>query len=283
MTVDHSSLNYARIEAAIKFLRANFRQQPSLDEVAAQVNLSPHHLQRLFTEWAGVSPKKFLQYISVEYAKQALKTKEANLFDAAYETGLSGTGRLHDLFVNIEGMTPGEYKNGGENLSIRYSFATTPFGKVIIASTTKGICHMAFTGDEAESVKALQNQFPNALMATGTDPLQQQALSIFSLDWSQVQELKLHLKGTPFQLKVWKTLLEIPFGQLATYGNLAAKIGKPSASRAVGTAIGRNPIAFLIPCHRVIQSSGATGEYMWGTARKSAMIGWEAAKTDIHL
>ena len=236
------NINYDRIAEAIDYIKANFKTQPNLDEVAAKVHLSPFHFQRLFTDWAGVSPKKFLQYISVEYAKGILKDKQSTLFDAAYETGLSGTSRLHDLFINIEGMTPGEFKNGGEGLIINYSFAESPFGHIIIASTPKGICYMAFADDEKEELKKLQQHFPNAQYKQMLDMVQQNALYIFTHDWSKLHQIKLHLKGTDFQLKVWETLLKIPMGQLSTYGSIAEKIQQPNASRAVGTAIGHNPV-----------------------------------------
>jgi AraC family transcriptional regulator, regulatory protein of adaptative response / methylated-DNA-[protein]-cysteine methyltransferase len=272
--------DYERIAAAIDYIRNNFKAQPNLDEVAAAMHLSPFHFQRLFTEWAGVSPKKFLQYISIAHARTLLKDKGATLFETAFETGLSGTGRLHDLFVNIEGMTPGEYKNGGAALTINYSYAETPFGNMLIASTTKGICYMAFADDETLALAELQHIFPNAQYRQMTDILQQSALQIFSHDWNNHDKIKLHLKGTDFQLKVWEALLKIPTGKLASYGSIAAQLQAPSASRAVGSAVGDNPIAFLIPCHRVIQSSGALGQYHWGSTRKAAMIGWEAAQVN---
>ncbi len=275
------STTYQKIEEAIGYLNQNFRQQPNLEDIAEKVHLSPFHFQRLFSDWAGVSPKKFLQYLSVEYAKSILNDKHATLFDAAYETGLSGTGRLHDLFVKIEGMTPGEFKNGGENLNINYSYAQTPFGNVLVASTPKGICHIAFADDENLAFEALQKSFPNAHYHHILDLNQQNALLIFTHDWQKLHQIKLHLKGTDFQLKVWESLLKIPMGKLATYGNIAAQIQKPAAFRAVGTAIGDNPVAFLIPCHRVIQSTGAFGQYHWGSNRKTAIIGWEAAQVNI--
>ena len=271
--------NFSRIEEAISYINNNFKAQPGLEELAEKIHLSPFHFQRLFTEWAGVSPKKFLQYISVEHAKTILKDKQATLFDAAYETGLSGTSRLHDLFIKIEGMTPGEFKNGGENLTINYSYAESPFGNILVASTSKGICHMAFVDSEEEALYKLQSSFPNAKYKQMVDLIQQNALYIFTHDWSKLNQIKLHLKGTHFQLKVWETLLKIPMGQLSTYGNIATQIKNPKASRAVGSAIGSNPVAFLIPCHRVIQSTGTIGGYHWGSTRKTAMIGWEAAKT----
>lgn len=278
---EQQQLNYNRIAEAIAYIKNNFKKQPNLDEVAEQVHLSPFHFQRLFSEWAGTTPKKFLQHISIEHAKKLLTDKQATLFDTAFETGLSGTGRLHDLFVNIEGMTPAEYKNGGNNLSINYSFAESPFGNLTVASTAKGICHMAFNNDDTKALTNLKQKFPNATFQKKIDLIQQNALFVFQNDWSKLPEIKLHLKGTEFQLKVWETLLKIPMGQLSTYGNIAEQICNANASRAVGTAIGNNPVAFLIPCHRVIQSSGNIGGYMWGETRKTAIIGWESAKTDI--
>jgi AraC family transcriptional regulator of adaptative response/methylated-DNA-[protein]-cysteine methyltransferase len=215
--------------------------------------------------------------VSIEHAKEILKG-QATTFETAGEIGLSGTGRLHDLFVNIEGMTPGEYKTGGGNLSINYSFAESPFGNIIVASTLKGICQMTFYENENRALSSLYDQFPKAQFSRNLDMIQQKALFIFQNDWSRLHQVKLHLKGTDFQLKVWQALLRIPMGQLQTYRDVAKQIDKPNASRAVGTAIGSNPVAFLIPCHRVIQSSGALGGYRWGTTRKTAIIGWEAAK-----
>jgi AraC family transcriptional regulator of adaptative response/methylated-DNA-[protein]-cysteine methyltransferase len=279
---EKENANFNRIEEAISYITSNFKSQPGLDEVAERIHLSPHHFQRLFTDWAGVSPKKFLQYISIEHAKSVLKEKQASLFDAAFETGLSGTGRLHDLFINIEGMTPGEYKNGGENLLINYTFAETPFGDILVASTAKGICHMAFADNEQEALAVLRKNFPNAQYKQMVDLIQQNALYIFTKDWKNLSKIKLHLKGTAFQLKVWETLLKIPMGKLSTYGTIAQQLQNPKASQAVGLAVGKNPVAFLIPCHRVIQSSGAFGQYHWGSNRKTAMIGWEAAKTSLR-
>jgi AraC family transcriptional regulator of adaptative response/methylated-DNA-[protein]-cysteine methyltransferase len=275
------NINYNRIAEAIGYIRQSFKEQPSLDDIAEKVHLSPYHFQRLFTDWAGVSPKKFLQYISVEHAKEILKDKQATLFDAANETGLSGTGRLHDLFIKIEGMTPGEFKNGGENLIIHYSYAQSPFGDLLVASTSKGICYMAFADNEKNALTDLQQQFPNAQFKQMVDLVQQNALFIFTHDWSKLNQIKLHLKGTDFQLKVWETLLKIPMGQLSTYGTIAQTINNPNAARAVGTAIGSNPVAFLIPCHRVIQATGTFGGYMWGPTRKTAIIGWEGAKAGL--
>lgn len=270
-------INFERIAAAIEFLGQHFREQPSLDEVAAQVHLSPYHFQRLFTEWAGVSPKKFLQFLTLDYAKKLLQENGSTVFETAIETGLSGTGRLHDLFISIEGMTPGEYKNQGEALLIHYSFAESPFGNILVASTSKGICHMAFADNESMALQELRDRFPKASYQQLVDRFQQTALQLFTRDWNQPEQVKLHLKGTEFQLKVWETLLKIPAGGLSTYRSIAQEMKHPRALRAVGTAIGQNPIAFLIPCHRVIQSSGRFGNYHWGATRKAAMIGWEAA------
>ncbi|MBN7797924.1 bifunctional transcriptional activator/DNA repair enzyme AdaA [Parahaliea mediterranea] len=271
--------NYLRIERAIAYLRENFRNQSSLEEVAAVVHLSPYHFQRLFTQWAGVSPKKFIQYLSLQHAKDLLR-RPSTVFEASAETGLSGTGRLHDLFVRIEAMTPGEYKSGGARLNINYSMAESPFGNVIVASTAKGVCHLAFEAAEQDALEGLQRQFPRASLRQMTDRHQQDALFIFQDDWRELDRIKLHLAGTAFQLKVWESLLRIPAGGLATYGQVAARIGAPGSSRAVGRAIGGNPVAFLIPCHRVIRSSGQFGGYRWGGARKSAMIGWESARAE---
>lgn len=275
-----NEIDYKRIAEAIEFLKINYKRQPTLDEAAEHVNLSPFHFQRMFKDWAGVSPKQFLQYLSIEHAKSILKNKQASLFDTALETGLSGTGRLHDLFIKVEGMTPGEYKNGGEQLNINYSFAESPFGTIIVASTNKGICYMAFVDDSnADAMAELKNKFPNAIYTQYLDTIQQNALYIFTQDWSKLSDIKLHLKGTPFQLKVWETLLKVPIGGLTTYGTLAHDLQNPNASRAVGSAVGDNPVAFLIPCHRVIRSTGETGQYHWGSQRKSAMLGWEAAQS----
>lgn len=273
-----NQIDYERIAKAIDYIRSNFKLQPSLEEVAEKIHLSPAHFQKMFSDWAGTSPKKFLQFISLEHAKSLLKEEKASLFDTAYETGLSSTSRLHDLFVKIEGMSPAEYKNGGKSLNINYSFSESPFGKVIAASTEKGICYMAFETDQHKALGDLQAKFPNASFFERKDDFQNNALSIFSKDWTELNTIKLHLKGTDFQLKVWESLLTIPMGKLSTYGNLADKIGNPNASRAVGTAIGSNPVAFLIPCHRVIQSTGKIGGYMWGSERKQLIIGWESSK-----
>ncbi len=274
MTMQHQT-NFNRIAEAIDYLKNNFTNQPSLDELATHVHMSSFHFQKMFTDWAGVSPKKFVQYITVSHAKNILRNKQATLFDTAIETGLSGTGRLHDLFINIEGMTPGEYKNGGEDLQIDYCFAESIFGNIIIAATQKGICHIAFYDDENFAMEILQKSFPKANYFKKENPLFGDVRKVFNNKFNELHKIKLHVRGTDFQLKVWETLLTIPLGNLSTYGNIASKINNPKAARAVGSAIGDNPIAFLIPCHRVIQSTGIFGGYMWGPKRKTAMIGWE--------
>jgi O-6-methylguanine DNA methyltransferase len=271
--------DYYRIAQALQYIKDNMQRQPGLEDIANSVHVSPYHFQRLFTDWAGVSPKKFLQYISIEHAKQVLKQQDATVYDAAYETGLSGTGRLHDLFVSIEGMTPGEYKNGGKHLSIQYSFHESRFGNYLIASTAAGICNLLFFEHSAAAiVQELQRLWPQAKLFEGENNYHKQVQQFFEEDFSHHQKIKLHLKGTPFQIKVWESLLRIPEGRLTTYTQIAQSIQQPAAQRAVGSAIGANPIGFIIPCHRVIKTVGNIGEYRWGAARKMAMIGWEASQ-----
>lgn len=274
--------NYVRVEKAIHYLNEHFQAQPSLDEIAQAIHLSPYHFQRIFSEWAGVSPKKFMQFLSLNHAKNLLKDQQG-LLEVTYDTGLSSYSRLHDLFITIEGMTPNEFKNGGADLIIHYDFADSPFGPIIIASTAKGVCHMAFEHDENKALAELKTRFPNAQYKQGRDKYQQDALVIFQKDWTELDKIKLHLAGTAFQLKVWESLLKIPFGSLVSYGEIAQAIGKPKSARAVGSAIGSNPIAFIIPCHRVIQSSGKISGYLWGEVKKKAIIGWEAAKIEREL
>jgi len=278
------STNYEKIAGAIEFVSRNAQEQPELETIAAAMHTSPFHFQRLFTEWAGVSPKKFLQYLTVEHAKHLLSEKQHTVFDAAYETGLSGTGRLHDLFVNIEGMTPGEYRNGGEDLTIQYSIQQCRFGKYIVASTSKGISNLSFfEGNNSSAIEVLKAYWPNAKLVAGTDNNQQKVIDFFNDAPDDTDAIKLHLKATPFQLKVWHALLHIPQGDLSTYGSIAQHINQPSASRAVGTAIGSNPVGYIIPCHRVIKSIGETGGYRWGGTRKKAMLAWEASKTNMDV
>ena len=241
-------LNYERIESAIRFIKENRREQPKLEEVAKHVHMSPYHFQRTFQEWAGTSPKHFLQYLNVEYAKRILQETHASLFDTACEVGLSGAGRLYDLFVNIEGMTPAEYKNGGENLTIHYSFAESPFGEIFVASTDKGICCLEFTDNHPASIDNLKRKFPNAKYKQIVDGLQQNALYFYAgLEQTQGDKTALERNGLP--------------------------------TESVGS-IAQNPVALLIPCHRVIRSTGELGNYHWGDVRKTAIIGWEAARKE---
>ena len=270
--------NYYRIAKAIEYINANFKQQPSLQELAEKINLSQYHFQRLFTEWAGTSPKKFLQYISLRHAKNILQ-KEKSLFDTAFDTGLSGTSRLHDLFVSIEKMSPAEYKNGGKNLRVNYSFASSHFGNVIIASTSKGICYLSFYDtDKKTALELLQSEYLKANLIEKEDEFQQTALKLFRNQEYNIDEIKVHLKGTDFQLKVWEALLKIPSASLTTYHQIANSINNPSSARAVGNAIGKNPIAYIIPCHRVIKANGILGGYKWNEVRKTAIIGWEQTR-----
>ena len=266
------SIPFARVARAIEYLYDHFQEQPDLDTVAAKVHVSPQHLQRQFQSLAGVSPKKMLQYLSIEHAKTVLQA-QGSVQDAAYAAGLSGGGRLHDLFVSIEGMTPGEYKNGGAGLDIAYVFADSPFGEVLVAATDKGICWLAFADGRAAAAAALRAEFPQAACREQAHPLHQRALAVFG--GGKPQTVPLHLKGTPFQLKVWQALLRIPAGALQSYGGIAAGLGRAKAARAVGSAVGRNPVAVLIPCHRVIRESGVIGQYRWQRGRKMALLACE--------
>jgi AraC family transcriptional regulator, regulatory protein of adaptative response / methylated-DNA-[protein]-cysteine methyltransferase len=272
--------DFERITRAIEYITSNRKQQPTLDQVAAEVNLSPYHFQRMFSEWAGVSPKKFLQYLTVEYAKQLLTSgQHLTLFNAADEAGLSGPGRLHDLFVNIESMTPAEYRDGGAGVKICYSTSQSSFGPYLVASTPTGVCHLAFFDGELESAIAqLKSSWPMAKFVEAPDGHQEKVHRFFNHELQPGNKLNLHLRGTPFQLKVWEALLKIRSGELATYGTVASTIGQPAASRAVGSAVASNPVGFIIPCHRVIRSAGIVGDFRWGEPRKRAMIGWEASQ-----
>jgi len=276
--MDQNFYDYERIRKAIEFIQENFKNQPDLDRVAGKVNLSPFHFQRMFSNWAGISPKQFIQYLSINYAKSLIRRDQKTLFEASLETGFSGPSRLHDLFLKIEGMSPGIYKSGGKSLQIHYSFGISPFGKVILASTEIGLCHLAFFEEEKDGMQTLVNKFPEASFQKKESPIHALALDFFTKDWNNLPELKLHLKGTPFQIQVWEALLRIPMGNLRTYSEIALEAGSPKAQRAIGSAIGENPIAFLIPCHRVIRSTGELGGYHWGLSRKASMIGWEASQ-----
>ena len=239
--------------------------------------MSPFHFQRLFKEWAGVSPKKFLQYISIEHAKRLLDNK-VSLSETSFETGLSGTSRLHDLFISIEGMTPGEFKNEGKDLKIEWYNYTSTFGDLIVASTSRGVCYIAFTEAGESGFEELRLKFQNADFQKSQHSFHLDALSVFMDNPLQHLQIKLHLKGTAFQLKVWEALLKIPYAGLTSYSGLSDSIGSVGAARAVGSAVGANPVAYIIPCHRVIRSTGIIGEYHWGSSRKAAMIGRESSR-----
>jgi AraC family transcriptional regulator of adaptative response/methylated-DNA-[protein]-cysteine methyltransferase len=277
--LSQTAMDYARIERALRFLNGNYLRQPTLDEIAAHVHLSPFHFERLFQRWAGTSPKRFLQYLTKEHAKTILQDSRS-LLDATYESGLSGTGRLHDLFVSCEAVTPGEYKRRGEGVTIGYGFHPTPFGECLLARTERGICALRFlsTPSKQATLRELRDEWAAAKFVRNDDESGEICERIFSgAAKDGGVPFHLHLHGTNFQLKVWQALLTIPSGRLANYGDLAVKIGAPGAGRAVGSAVGRNPIAYLIPCHRVIRSLGVIGDYRWGRERKQAMIAREAA------
>jgi len=278
------STDYQRVAAAIHYLEEHYRDQPDLDQLAAQLHLSPFHLQRLFTRWAGISPKRFVQYLTAEHAK-ALLAQSHSVLDATYEAGLSSPGRLHDLLIAIEAVTPGEFKSKGAGMTIRYGRHATPFGEALLAATERGICKLAFIdGDEwTVALDELRAQWADSQLVEEpayTQPLVDQ---IFPLQpTGEPRQINLLLKGTNFQIKVWEALLRIPFGAVTTYEELAQTIGQPSAARAVGGAVGANNIAYLIPCHRVIRKSGVIKEYHWGPTRKKAMIGWESAQREAY-
>ena len=269
--------DYSRVAQAIAFLDANARAQPSLEDVAAHVGLSPFHFQRVFERWAGVSPKRFLQFQSLQHARRLL-AQQRSLLDAAYDTGLSSAARLHDLFLRWEAMTPGEFKS--QRVPIRYGVHETPLGLAVFSATERGLCGVEFIEDETQAPAVLRARF-------GEAPLEERpratasfasALRVRFSGQPLEQPLSLLLRGTPFQVKVWEALLRVPEGAVVTYGELARRVGAPSASRAVGTAVGQNPIAVLIPCHRVIQSTGVTGGYRWSPARKKLLLGVEWAR-----
>lgn len=275
---DQGYKNYCRIEETFAYIQQHLKGQPTLEEIAKNVQLSLAQLQKLFISWAGVGPETFLHYVSVQHAKQMLGNSPPTLFETDYKTLLSETQKRFDSFVEIKEMTSEVTGIEGENLTINYSFAESLFGKILVASTHIGVCYLVFYNDKQMAFSELEKRFPKAVFIQQMDKIQENALQIFTQDWGNIQRIKLHLKGTDFQFKVWETLLKIPMGGLTTYGNIAANINQPKAARAVGTAIGSNPVAYIIPCHRVVQSSGVFGGYMWGTTRKAAIIGWEAAQ-----
>ena len=272
--------DYARIEKAILYLEKNFRRQPGLGEVARTAGLSEYHFHRLFTRWAGISPKRFLQFLTAEYARRLLR-ESPNVLDAAYEAGLSGPGRLHDLIVNIYAVTPVELKEEGAGLTIRYGVHSSPFGECIVAVTERGVCGLSFlsAGRADEALRDLRNRWGRATLRENPRATKAIADRIFDPSrWRDTPPLALFVQGTNFQVKVWEALVRIPPGCALTYENIAVGVGSPRAVRAVGSAVARNPVGFLIPCHRVLRKTGAFGDYHWGAARKKAILAWEAAK-----
>ncbi len=271
--------DYRRIEQAINYLQEHVAEQPSLDEVAEHIGLSAYHFQRLFKSWAGVSPKRFLQYLTVGNAKRLLR-ESSSVLDAALDVGLSGPGRLHDLFVSVEAMSPGEYKNLGKGLQISYGFHSTPFGECLLAVTSRGICSLAFVEPEnrSDALKGLLESWQEESIVENPEAGKGTIKQIFGQSNDQAQTpIKVLLRGTNFQIKVWEALLSILEGTVVSYGSLADTVGHPGAHRAVGTAIGHNPVAYLIPCHRVLRANGEIGGYHWGTTRKRAILAREAA------
>jgi AraC family transcriptional regulator, regulatory protein of adaptative response / methylated-DNA-[protein]-cysteine methyltransferase len=272
--------DYERIRRIVAFISERWRQQPSLEDIAAHVGLSTTHVHRLFRRWCGLSPKAFLQAITLDNAK-ALLADSASVLDATYELGLSGPARLHDLFVTHEAMTPGDYKAGGAGLTLRVGFHPSPFGEAILVATERGLAGLGFVdgGDRAAALADMQRRWPKAAYVedeAATAPL---ARRIFDpLSWRAEQPLRVVLIGTDFEVRVWQTLLRVPLGRATTYSDIASRIGKPSASRAVGAAVGKNPISFVVPCHRVLGRSGALTGYHWGLTRKQAILGWEQGR-----
>ncbi len=278
-TVDDSE-DYTRIAQAIAFMRQNQIIQPDLATVAQHVHLSEYHFQRLFTKWAGISPKRFLQYLTIEYAKSRI-AQTKSLLQLTCDIGLSSPGRLHDLFVNLQAMSPGEFKAKGAGLQISYGIHDTPFGKSLIATTPRGICNLQFLNniDEHNAAQTLRAEWKSEIIRD-QETTQEICNQIFNPSTLGNKPLILFVKGTNFQIQVWRALLNIKFGDMTTYQTVAEAIGRPTATRAVGNAIGNNPIAYLIPCHRVIRESGELGGYRWGLERKTMLLGWEACHTN---
>ena len=280
--IAQNARDYARIEAAILHLEEHFRDQPGLGEMAEVAGLSPHHFQRLFRRWAGVSPKRFGQFLTLDYAKAQLEAS-ASILDAAFDAGLSGPSRLHDLFITYEAMSPGAFKQGGDGVTIAYGVHPSPFGPCFVGQTDRGICALGFADDRRSDAQAVRFEFerrwPAARFHADQDATAPVAARIFDEQPATDEALRLSLCGTNFQLKVWEALLRIPPGQITSYDALARALGLPRSARAVGGAVAANPISYLIPCHRVIRRSGRISNYEWGRARKRVMLGWEAART----
>jgi len=275
MYSEQTQIDYQRVERAISFIRKQHQHQPSLEEIAEHIHLSPYYFQRLFTRWAGISPKKFLQYLTIQYARERLD-KNLSLAQIAHEAGLSGTGRLHDLFITIDGMTPDQYRRSGSGLTIYYGFHYSPFGKYLLAITLENrICTLQFVEDENLAIAELTALWKESKLIPDRDRTEKITSRIFNPVLTEL--IKLLARGTPFQLKVWEALLKIPFGEMISYQSIAEYIDMPKGLQAVGSAIGKNPVAYLIPCHRVIKKNGQISEYRWGRIRKSAILAWEAA------
>lgn len=278
------SFDYQRIEQAIQFLETHFTDQPDLDEIAHHVHVSKYHFQRLFKRWVGISPTQFLQFLTLKYTKEKL-AEGRSLLDVSYDAGLSGPGRLHDLFMTFEAMTPGEYKKMGAGLQIEYGFHATPFGECLLAMTERGICHLSFVDEEGQdnAFKQLQSNWTHASFSEDVQKTHALVNQIFASQAAKASRpFHLLVKGTNFQVNVWQALLTIPRGTMVCYQDIAAYLGKPQSTRAVANAIAINPIAYLIPCHRVITKNGNIHRYRWGTARKKAILGWEAASIMQH-
>lgn len=280
----HTDSDYKIVERSIRYLEENFRRQPSLEEISSHAGMSTFHFQKVFTRWAGVSPKRFLQFLTLEHAKDLLRNSEPVLA-TAFASGLSGPARLHDLFVHTEGVTPGEYKKLGMSLEITYGFHDTPFGTALLGNTERGLCHLEFSDSDETSgreavFEAMKEEWPGAILREARRQTGDVAKRIFypKKEGPPAAPLSLFLKGTNYQIKVWNALLRVPLGSLTTYGRLANFLGAPKSARAVGSAVAKNHIAYLIPCHRVIREMGAFGEYRWGPDRKRAMLGWEASQ-----
>jgi AraC family transcriptional regulator of adaptative response/methylated-DNA-[protein]-cysteine methyltransferase len=272
--------DYARIEQVIYYLEKNAYRQPDLSEIANSIHLSEYHFQRLFTRWVGISPKRFLQFITKEHAKQLL-SKSSSILDTAYQVGLSSPGRLHDLFITWEAVTPGEFKLRGEGLQISYGFQPTPFGEVLLGTTDRGICNLSFVMPSGQSaaLDTLRRSWPKASLVEDPSKTEPLVAEIFrSFGYNLDHPLHIYLSGSNFQLKVWEALLGVPSGNVVSYRDIASYLGDPKASRAIGNALAHNPVAVLIPCHRVINSLGEFGKYHYGEARKVALLGWEMSK-----
>jgi AraC family transcriptional regulator of adaptative response/methylated-DNA-[protein]-cysteine methyltransferase len=272
--------DYALVKQTLAFIKENWREQPTLETIAEQAGLSPHHLQRLFTRWAGLSPKGFLQAVTLDHARRLLDDGMP-LLEASYEVGMSGPGRLHDLFVTHEAMSPGDYKSRGEGLTIRYGFHISPFGVALIMVTDRGLAGLAFNdaGSERAAFADMSSRWPNATYVEDMSATAPYAARIFDpTHWRSEEPLRVVMIGTDFQVRVWQALLKIPMGKACSYSAIAADIGSPAASRAVGAAVGANPLSFVVPCHRALGKSGALTGYHWGLTRKRAILGWEAGQ-----